>query len=48
MDVDADDVRREGYATDIRHQDRPGFYSWVCGDCFRDLRGALGWTVAQE
>ena len=34
----------EGWASDRRYKERPGYYDWVCADCFRDLKDELNWT----
>ena len=43
-EIDGEDVLREGYASDARFKDRPGYYDWICADCFRDLKEELNWT----
>ena len=44
MDAEAADVLREGFASDLRFKDRPAYFSWVCRDCFNDLKGELSWS----
>ncbi len=46
MDAELPDVLREGYASNLRFENRPGYFSWVCQQCFRDLKEELGWTEA--
>jgi hypothetical protein len=43
-EFDGEDILREGYASDARYKDRPGYYDWVCAKCFADLGDAMGWS----
>ena len=43
-DFDAPDVQRSGYATGADYPKGAG-YEWVCVECFRDLKEAMGWSA---
>jgi len=43
-EIDGEDILHEGYASDVRFKDRPGYYDWICADCFRDLKDEMKWT----
>jgi hypothetical protein len=43
-ELDGESILREGYASDVRFKDRPGYYDWICADCFRDLKDEMNWT----
>jgi len=43
-EIGSGDILHEGYASDARFKDRPGYYDWICADCFRDLKDEMKWT----
>jgi len=45
-EFEAPAVLHEGFASDARYKDRPGYFDWVCADCFRDLKDAMCWARA--
>jgi len=42
---EGEDILHEGYASDDRYKERPGYFDWVCADCFRDLKAEMAWTL---
>ncbi|MGA9794596.1 MAG: hypothetical protein WBQ17_03575 [Rhizomicrobium sp.] len=40
------EILREGNASDARYKNRPGYYDWVCAECFNDLKDEMNWTEA--
>ena len=43
-EFDGPDILHEDYASDTKYKDRPGYYDWVCTDCFRDPKDEMQWT----
>jgi hypothetical protein len=42
-DFDGPDIQRAGYTTGDDYT-RGARYEWVCVECFRDLKDAMGWS----